>query len=155
MAAPDEDRIHASALRIISIRPHSAFELRRKLIMKGADRVTVDRVVERLVGVDLINDDRFAHDYIEFAFLRKSWGKRKVRAGLMERGIDREIIGELLSSPDAARMEHEGARRFVEKETRGGEVSDEHLKKVMLKLAARGFGWDMVSQVIKDFKESA
>ena len=155
MAAPDEDRIHASALRIISIRPHSAFELRRKLIMKGGDAATVDRVVERLVGVDLINDDRFARDYIEYAFLRKSWGKRRVRAGLMERGVDRGIIEELLVSPDAARMEQEGARRFVDKETRGREASEEHMKKIMSKLAARGFAWDTVSQVIRDFKESA
>ncbi len=155
MAALDEEAIHASALRIISIRPHSAFELRRKLLMKGADRATVDRIVERLVGVDLINDDRFAHDYIEYAFLRKSWGNRKVRAGLMERGIDRGIIEEVLASPDAARMEQEGARRFLDKEMRGGEVSEERMKKIMSKLAARGFGWDMVTQVIKGLKEPA
>jgi regulatory protein len=154
VAAPDDEAIRSSALRIISIRPHSAAELRRKLLMKGADRAAVDRIVERLVGVDLINDDRFARDYIEYAFLRKSWGKRKVRAGLMERGIDRETVEELLGSPDAARMEQEGARKFVDKETRGGEVSDEHMKKIMSKLAARGFAWDTVSQVIRDFKET-
>ncbi len=153
MAATDDEAIRASALRIISIRPHSAAELRRKLLMKGADRAAVDRIIERLVGVDLINDDRFARDYLEYAFLRKSWGRRKVRAGLMERGIDRAIIEELLGSPDAVRMEEEGARKFVDKETRGGKVSEEHLKKVMSKLAARGFAWDTVSQVIRDFKE--
>ncbi len=149
MVVFDEDRIHASALRIISIRSHSAAELRRKLLMKGGDAAVVDRVVERLTGVDLINDERFARDYIEYAFLRKSWGKRKVRAGLMQRGIDRGIIEELLGSPDAAAMEHEGARRFLDKETRGGDTSEEHIKKIAGKLVARGFGWDIVSQVIK------
>jgi regulatory protein len=145
----DEERIHASALRIISIRSHSAAELRRKLLMKGADAATVDRVVERFVGVDLINDERFARDYIEYAFLRKSWGRRKVRAGLMGRGIDRGIVEELLGSPDAAEMEIQGARKFLDKETRDGDTSEERIKKIAGKLVARGFGWDVVSQVIK------
>jgi regulatory protein len=154
VAATDEEAIHASALRIISIRPHSSFELRRKLRMKGGDTATVDRIVERLVEVDLINDERFARDYLEYAFLRKSWGKRKVRAGLMERGIDRTIVEELLGSPDATRMEEEGARAFIEKETRGKELTGEQMKRLMSKLAARGFGWDTVTQVVRDYPGS-
>ncbi len=154
MAARSEEATHASAMRIISIRPHSAFELRRKLLAKGADRATADRVVDRLAGVDLINDARFARDYIEFAFLRKSWGMRKVRAGLMERGIDRAVIEDTLGSPDAAEMEREGARRFVDKQVRGGDLSAEHIRKISGKLVARGFGWDVVSRVIKDIGQS-
>ncbi len=154
MAARSEEATHASAMRIISIRPHSAFELRRKLLAKGADRATADRVVDRLAGVDLINDGRFARDYIEFAFLRKSWGVRKVRAGLMERGIDRAVIEDTLGSPDAAEMEREGARRFVDKQVRGGDLSAEHIRKISGKLVARGFGWDVVSRVIKDIGQS-
>ena len=154
MAARSEDATHASAMRIISIRPHSAFELKRKLLAKGADRATVDRVVDRLAGVDLINDGRFARDYVEFAFLRKSWGMRKVRAGLMERGIDRAVIEEVLGTPDAAEMERDGARRFVDKQVRGGDLSGEHIRKISSKLVARGFGWDVVSRVIKDIGQS-
>ena len=154
MAARSEEATHASAMRIISIRPHSAFELRRKLLAKGADRATADRVVDRLAGVDLINDGRFARDYVEFAFLRKSWGMRKVRAGLMERGIDRAVIEDTLGTPDAAEMEREGARRFVDKQIRDGDLSAEHIRKISGKLVARGFGWDVVSRVIKDIGQS-
>jgi regulatory protein len=145
----DEERIHASALRIISIRPHSSVELRRKLLRKGNDPAAVDRVVTRLVDVDLINDDRFAHDYIEFGFLRKSWGMRKVRAGLLERGIDRAVVEDLLGSPDAAHMERKGALAFVEKETRNGDTSPERMKKIARTLASRGFGWDVISRAIE------
>jgi regulatory protein len=145
----DEDRIHDSALRIISIRPHSTAELRRKLLKKAGDPAAVDRVIERLSRVELLNDDRFARDFIEYGFVRKSWGKRKVWAGLMKRGIDRTIIDELLRSPDAALMEQEGARRFVDREIRDGDTSEEHIKKIAGKLVSRGFGWDVVSQVIK------
>jgi regulatory protein len=154
VAARSEEATHASAMRIISIRPHSALELRRKLLAKGADRATADRVVDRLAGVDLINDGRFARDYVEFAFLRKSWGLRKVRAGLMERGIDRAVIEDTLGSPDAAEMEREGACRFVDKQVRGGDLSAEHIRKISSKLVARGFGWDVVSRVIKDIGQS-
>lgn len=154
MAARSEEATHASAMRIISIRPHSAFELRRKLLAKGADRATADRVVDRLAGVDLINDGRFARDYVEFAFSRKSWGMRKVRAGLMERGIDRAVIEDTLGTPDAAEMEREGARRFVDKQIRDGDLSAEHIRKISGKLVARGFGWDVVSRVIKDIGQS-
>jgi regulatory protein len=155
VAGFSEEAIHASAMRIISIRPHSAFELRRKLLAKkGADTATVDRVMERLVGVDLINDGRFAGDYVEFAFLRKSWGMRKVRAGLAQRGIDRAIIEEVLGSPDAAQMEQEGAKRFFEKQIRGGDISEDHIQKISSKLISRGFGWDVISRVIKDAGQS-
>lgn len=154
MVARSEEAIHASAMRIISIRQHSAAELRRKLLAKGADRATVDRVVDRLAGVDLINDGRFARDYVEFAFLRKSWGARKVRGALAQRGIDREVIEEVLGSPEAQEMEQEGARRFIEKQIRGGDTSGEHMQKISGKLVARGFGWDTVSRMIKDIGQS-
>jgi len=154
VAGKSEEAIHASAMRIISIRPHSAFELRRKLLTKGADRATVDRIIERLTGVDLINDGRFARDYVEFAFLRKSWGMRKVRAALAARGIDRAIMEEVLGGPEAREMEQEGARRFLDKETRGGDISEDKMRKISAKLSARGFGWDVVSQVIRDAGQS-
>jgi regulatory protein len=154
VAATSEEAIHASAMRIISIRQHSAAELRRKLLAKGADKSTVDRVLDRLSGVDLINDGRFARDYIEYAYVRKSWGGRKVRAGLSQRGVDRAIIEEVLGSPDAAQMEREGARRFVDKQTRGGGLSADSTRKISAKLVARGFAWDVVSQVMKDIGQS-
>ena len=154
MPARSEEAIHASAMRIISIRPHSAAELRRKLLAKGADGATVDRIVTRLTDVDLINDARFARDFVEFGFLRKSWGSRKIRASLGQRGIDRAVIEDALGSPDVAGMEEEAARRFVDKRLRGGDTSVEHARKISAQLVARGFGWDIVSRVIRGVGES-
>ena len=147
--APDQDWALASAMRSLSMRSHSAFELGRKLRTKGVDAQTVDRVIERLKEIDLIDDVRFAREYVEFGFLRKSWGIKKVRAGLMEKGIDREIINEVLGGDEAARMEREAAARFVQKEMRRGGRVEVEREKIIARLLARGFGWDTASEAIK------
>ncbi len=150
MESSEDERVLNSAMRSLSMRPHAASELRRKLLIKGMDARAVDRVIERLKEIDLLNDEKFAHDYLEYGFLRKSWGTRKVRAGLMGKGVDREIVNELLAGPEATEMERQGARRFIEKEKRGGQITEEAKKKIVSRLMARGFGWDTASEMIKE-----
>jgi regulatory protein len=155
VSSPEEERLFSSALRILTARQHSASELRRKLFLRGAEEDTAERIIERLRGLDLINDEKFAHDYIEYAFLRKSWGNRKVKAALMQRGIDRELIDLLLSEPEAAEMERQGAERFVNKSAGSGRLKREGKEKLVAQLLSRGFGWDVVSPIIGDLDFSA
>jgi regulatory protein len=147
----DYDRALSTAMRVLSMRPHSAYELSRKLSAKGVARETVERVVGRLAEIDLINDERFAHDYIEFGFLRKSWGIRKVRAGLLSKGIDREIIDEVLGGEEARRMEQDGAARFVQKEMGRGGAAEKGREKIVSRLVSRGFSWDTASEAVRGF----
>jgi regulatory protein len=150
VSTPEEERLFASALRILTARQHSAFELRRKLFLRGAEKDTAERIIEHLAELDLINDEKFARDFIEYAFLRKSWGNRKVKAALMQRGIDREFIDTLLSAPEAAEMERQAAERFVNKSAGRGRLKREGKEKLVAQLLSRGFGWDVVSPIIGD-----
>lgn len=151
MPQNEEERAYRMAERSLALRSHSAHELRKKLLMKGICEEAAERVISRLSEKKYLDDRRFAGEYIEYGFLRKSWGMVKVRAGLMARGIAREIIDEALSDPNIRDIEVMGARRFVEKNLRHKSmIDDAYREELQKKLKGRGYNWEVVSLVTRE-----
>ena len=150
----EEERVLASALRSLGRRPHSVYELKIKLLKKGMEDGAVDTVLNRLLEDNYLDDLDFAERFIEYGLVRKLWGQMKVRAELQRRGVEREIVDELLANPDIIEKEISGARRFVEKKypskNQNGEGIDEELKNgIILKLQRRGYSWDVIGKIIR------
>ena len=151
MLSSQEERVHASALRCLNIRAHSVYELKRKLLKKGMDERVIDRVLSRLKEVGLLDDRDFTMNYVEYGFLRKSWGTVKVKASLREKGVSKEIVDEVFSDPKVSEMEVVGARNFVEKKLRIKTKEDKGSKeKIITQLKGRGYRWDIISEVTAD-----
>jgi regulatory protein len=150
MVNPEEERVLASSMRSLKMRPHSTAELRQKLVRKRMDREAIELVINRLVDAGLLDDHDFVKRYIEYGLIRKSWGVGRVRAGLREKGIPRETIDEMLADPGVAEMEIEGAQYFVDKKMRVKTPPGEGFKeKVISQLRGRGYRWDVISEVTK------
>jgi regulatory protein len=146
-----EERVHASALRSLKMRAHSVYELKRKLMNKGMDEEVIDGVLSRLEGVGLLDDRDFTIRYVEYGFLRKSWGAIKVKASLREKGVPKEIVDEVFLDPKVSEMEVRGARSFVEKKLRINTIEDKELReKIITQLKGRGYRWDIISEVTAD-----
>lgn len=83
-------RAFNSALNNLDYRDHSEKEIRAKLLRKH-DADYVDEAVEKLIELDLVNDERYAENYARELFERKKFGKMRIKSELRAKGISADI----------------------------------------------------------------
>lgn len=95
MEAVDDLRtiIRDAAVRLLARREHSRFELARKLGSRGHPDDLIEEIVGSLTRAGLQSDERFAQAFVRSA-LGRGQGPLKIRAGLIERGVDRDIASD-------------------------------------------------------------
>ena len=95
---PEHD-LTVKALRFLAAREHSVQELRRKLgrgrTRGGADDATIETVLETLQRDGYLSDSRFAEAFVR-SRTGRGQGPAKIRAGLIERGVPRELVDGVL-----------------------------------------------------------
>ena len=83
-------RAFNSALNSLDYRDHSEKEIRAKLLRKH-DADYVDKAVEKLIELDLVNDERYAENYAHELFEHKKFGKMRIKSELRAKGISADI----------------------------------------------------------------
>lgn len=83
-------RAFNSALNSLDYRDHSEKEIRAKLLRKH-DADYVDEAVEKLIELDLVNDERYAENYARELFEHKNFGKMRIKSELRAKGISADI----------------------------------------------------------------
>lgn len=87
--------------RFLSRRAHSTAELRSKLTARGFDEEIVERTLEKLASLKVVDDAAFAKDWVEERATRKGIGSRRLRAELEAKGIAiEEVDAVLVVDPD-------------------------------------------------------
>jgi len=87
----DDKQTEIAAVRLLTRREHSTKDLKRKLQGRGHGAETVDRVVEKLAGKDLVSDERFAANYVAY-HARRGHGPIRIRAELRQQGAPDAVI---------------------------------------------------------------
>jgi regulatory protein len=85
------------AMNYLSSRPHSRAEVKRYLKQKETPVELIDTVLERLDGLDLINDEAFAEFWVESRGHFRPKGSQALRSELKLKGVDREVIDEVVT----------------------------------------------------------
>ena len=95
----EKRRAFNNALDLISVRLHSRKELKDKLRRKYSE-TAAESAAEKAVGLGLVNDEYFAEIYASELCERKKYGLMRIRQELRQKGIDSDIIENVLSSLD-------------------------------------------------------
>jgi regulatory protein len=96
----DGHAARAAALDILSRRDHCSEELRGKLLGKGYDAAVIADLVERLRAERLLDDARYAENFVAYRASRGQ-GPNRVRLGLRSVGLPgAEIEATLAAYPD-------------------------------------------------------
>ena len=145
-------KIKEKALDLLSRRPHSSRELKTKLIKKGFDPVQIDSVIRELKEKRYLNDFEFAKLLAEEKIGKKKKGLNLVKKALIEKGIDRNIIDEILSSYANNEILYENALISAGKKIASLDyknLTENELKnKVRRFLNSRGYDRDTIEKVI-------
>ncbi|MEO1646140.1 MAG: RecX family transcriptional regulator [Chloroflexota bacterium] len=141
-----------AAANLLSYRPRSIQEIRRRLAKKGYEEVVIESAIERMVKYGYLDDRAFAKFWIESRNRGKPRGKRALQYELRQKGISNAIIRELL---DEMVDEESGAYKAAQKRVRRmrGKTEFEFRKKVGAFLQRRGFGFEAVRQALDDIIE--
>jgi regulatory protein len=148
---PSRKRALNAALRILTRRDHSRYELVRKLKQRGFCVEDIDDAVSSCEKLDYINDERTAEVYIRQLKI-KGYGKKRIQLELTQKGLRGDRIRNALDESVTATDEFEGAERILKKNIKRFEREKEALKKrnkIYRFLHARGFSREVIAEAIK------
>jgi regulatory protein len=95
----ETDPAMVKAGRILSRRPHSTRELRDKLWASGIAQEDIDRAVDRLTELKLLDDEDFARLWVEERARTKGLAPAALLKELADKGIESDlaerVVGEL------------------------------------------------------------
>jgi regulatory protein len=92
-----ENTVKKTALRFRSYRPRSSQEIHRFLQKKGYDQPCIDAALRYLQQHNLLNDSEFARMFCRDKLALKPVGKTVMKQLLLKKGIEKQLINEVLS----------------------------------------------------------
>ena len=94
-----------TAIRLLARREHSRAELQQKLLARGFMQDVVTPLLNQLTEKNILSDRRFAENYIHYR-TNKGYGPVRIGAELTQRGVDSDIIDELLNMQTEYWLQH-------------------------------------------------
>ncbi len=87
-----------AAARFLEVRPRSVDEVRRHLGTAGYRVDLVESAISRLLELGMLDDRAFGQTWVESRDRARPRGESAIRQELARKGLDRELIGELLAA---------------------------------------------------------
>ncbi len=134
------------AVRLLSRREHSAFEIRAKLAKREFDDSEITQAITELIKGDWLSDERFAEAYIRMRQI-KGFGPVRISIELNERGVKESIVDMHLHAHDD--IWFESLKQQYKKKYKNKAIVDYSDKAKRIRfLQYRGFQLDIIYQVV-------
>ena len=144
-------RAKAKALTYLGYRARSVEELRKKLLGKKFSEITVNRVIENLLRVGLLNDLQFALAFARSKMRRRPVGKRLLLQELIRHGIDNDLGKQVVEEVYEGRLEKDVALKLGRKKLDNVHGDEKTVRRKLSGfLMQRGFDWGVISTVIQE-----
>lgn len=139
-------------LRLLSIRPRTEKELKAKLKDKGYGKDALERLLEGFKKQGLMDDLKFAKDWIDYRTRTSPRSERALKEELREKGVPGDMIAEAMSQRPEGLDERTIARDLLKEMLRGDTgAPDEKMKAKMYSfLLRRGFDGETAEEVINE-----
>lgn len=135
------------ALRLLAVRARSRYELRVALDGLGVAAAVREGILDELVEAGLIDDRRFAREYVQAKAEGGGMGPHRLRFDLKQRGVNRSIIDDVLASELPAERQEALARGLVERKVGAGAVDDRVVRRVAGMLRRKGYDYEIVNRI--------
>lgn len=134
------------AVRLLSRREHSTYEIRDKLLQRDFDEAEIEQALVELQQGDWLSDERYAEAYIRMR-QQKGFGPIRIAIELNERGVKESIIDTYMYAGDESWRQT--LLRQYEKKYKNSDVEDYNEKAKRIRfLQYRGFPLDMIYKEI-------
>jgi regulatory protein len=143
------DDAFTAAMRSLQRAAQTEQGLREKLARRQYLPETIDRVIDKLKTMQLINDQKYAEDYISYRSRTTPLGSRYLKLKLIQKGIEKDLAEEATSTI-SSEDEFILAQKAAEKKLPRLAKEDRAQQKLKLArfLASRGFRSDVIYKII-------
>lgn len=148
------DVVLSYAMQILGRRSHTALQLFQKMRRKypDVDELTLERVLDRLREMRLVNDEQFARDYARELLLKRHKSPLEVRQRLVSNGIDRDMVDVVLADffatcEEKTLVQQAAERKYATLQALSPEKQREKLTAFLLR---KGFSREHVFAVVAE-----
>jgi regulatory protein len=141
-----------AAVRILTHRDHSKYELKQKLQQRGFASEVIDTVILACERLNYIDDKRTARVYIS-QLKRKRFGIRHIRMALKKKRLYGVAIEDILLDNYAKTEERKNADKLLEKKMKTFKREEDLKKrrdKIYRFLYSRGFNKDIIADLLRN-----
>ncbi len=138
-----------SALKYLTPKARTVREVENYLDDMNYSEIEVLNTIGRLEAANLLNDRKYAEDFVESRLNTKPVSRAKLCSQLREHFVPDEIINSVIEMVDDV-VEEANAFAVAEKFYRQFEKlnSEERLRRVTLRLQSRGYNYDCIKKCI-------
>lgn len=148
----DKNEALKFAMKLISLRKRSAFEIKERLRKKKFEENVTEEVLQELKNYKYLNDEEFAEAYINDRINFNPRGRFLIKKELNERGIAENIIERKIEELLSEEKEVESAKKMAEKKLRTINNKTDKIKvdqKIRSYLQSKGYSFDIINLVVK------
>ncbi len=148
----DIERAKSRAINYISGKLKTKYEVRLKLKENGFTEDIIDEVLDILENEEYLNDRVFCEIFIEDKKKLNGYGKNKIKSLLIQKGISKNIFEDFLDEFEYD-DEFDNALKMGIKKLNLLSNEEDNLKKkqkIINYLAYRGFGFDVINDVLRE-----
>jgi regulatory protein len=122
--------------------------MKQYLTRKGYDESTIERVMRRLVELNMLDDQEFAHYWVEQRETFKPRSRRALQHELFKLGVERRIVEEAVNRVDETAAAYRAATKKMN--IWDDYSHDDFYAKMIPYLQRRGFNYATANSVTGD-----
>lgn len=149
----EEDKLKRAKMRVLNLlqrRPYTEYQLRTKLSDSGYEDKIISDAIEYIRGLNLIDDYKYARDYIAYSSSSKS--RKRIIYDLYQKGVPKDVIDNALNSViddgDLADEEQLIRRLMSKRHYDSATATYEETQKMRAYLYGKGFDSDTIGHCL-------
>lgn len=149
LMAEEKQRVFESAVNLLSFKARSEAELYKRLLQRGYEVPHIDEAMEKLRSYGYLNDAQYARSYAKDQQHIKKQGIRGVKQALKQRGIEENLIQEVIEEVHDKEAELDQAISLCEKKARQNSKEEpiwRQKQRWIQFLVRKGYAFDIAQQ---------
>ncbi len=151
-----EPELFDYACKSLGARMQSVRDLRRKLLDRAEPgpegQAAVTRILEKLVELRYLSDERYAADFTKLRQENRSLGRRRVQQDLQGKGIAGDLITATLDEAYGEVDEQVLVRQHLERRRIPPPTDEKSTARVLRRLTAAGFSSKAIFAVLRSLR---
>jgi regulatory protein len=149
----EKHKIKMEAINFLAKRIHSEKELRTKLLRKKHKLEMINEIINELKEKELVDDYKYAIIYTEEKVRTKLWGEKKIKSELMKKGINADILSDVITEKFPEGNDIESAVELASKKIKSLSYRNLEKRKLAEKvyafLASRGYDYGTSKEAVE------
>ena len=144
-------KTYEKLLKFAMLRPRSSWEIHKWFSKHKVHESIRGKLVGKLEKLELVDDYKFAKWWVEQRLLFKLKSKRELIFELRNKGIDKNIIDDVID--ESGLNEYENARKLLEKNRYKWDKHEDLAKRKKMSeyLLRKGYSWSAVKKAVDSF----